>query len=362
MFRILALISALALVACGTPTERSHTPDSVQPQDGLVDAVGNPEFVDVGGRVLDGATGRGLEAARICLTDASAPCARTDREGAFTLPAHPVGARLTVLVYAEGYERSLRPLTVHRDAPTIDVSMLGAGTLDRVAAAAGTEPDVGLSHLLVNVRRWTPQGIEPLEGVQLAPHPRMGGSTWYGARTHRATADSGRAWLLNAVQGTWTLGLSQEQGATDTLLCATSLGWTDGGAQQVPLLPGYVTQVEWTCLSLPDRFTPDRDPVAGPATPERPGVDPAVGFPRADDGADAPVLCPPYDAARHPAAANSPDWGILCPTFAETDLTTPRVEDLAEFPVLCPIAEDPRTQPRAESHIEYMLLCPVAGG
>jgi carboxypeptidase family protein len=155
---VVARPHAMALASAETPAE----PPSIAPSHvAMAGENATPRKVvrpsaprhAVRGRVYDERSGGGIGTATILFRDAnvaryegnwrSRPQTHAANDGSFTMDAVPAG-RITLQVYAEGYESREVDIVVTDDTPPIDIAMSTGGSISgRLVAADGVTPVVG---------------------------------------------------------------------------------------------------------------------------------------------------------------------------------------------------------------------------
>ncbi len=250
MSRLLIILLAalsLSLVACDAAIEPESA--QIEPQDGLVDGV---EYVEWQGRIVEPGTSDPVEAALVCVLATYNPCARTDARGEFRLIGQPLGARLALQVFKDGYGPSLVPVKVDGANFTRELPLMPDGFWEGVAEQAGVRPDEELGHVRMVAHEWLAEEMGPMRDMRRVPDPEMHGVLHYGHGDHARRVE-GEAWLFNALPGVWSVQMAIDRSDVGgDLLCSASLGWNEAGATFTTLvLPGMTTQLEHLCLRIP---------------------------------------------------------------------------------------------------------------
>jgi len=233
---------ALTLFACNGAEPLSDP----QPQPGLQEG---PLTVALRGRVVDAQTDAPVSHASICDFGEQTPCVRTSRDGSFELGGLASGAETMLEVYARGYEKTLYAIRVSDPDQAPLLSLVSQGHWKELSTSAGVRPDPETGDVRMVTRRWLADRVFPMAGMTV--EPRNGDAdVWYMGKHAEVTGPSGEAIVWNSEPGLWSYQFRFED---EVLLCAARFGWQERADRvRVPVLAGYLTHVEHTCMVIPD--------------------------------------------------------------------------------------------------------------
>jgi hypothetical protein len=233
---------ALTLAACATQEPVSEP----QPQPGLEQAT---QGVQLRGTVVDAQSGKVVPHATICEFAEQVPCVRTNPDGSFELGELPQGSQTILEVYARGYEKTLYAVRLHDADQAPRLSLVTEGHWKALATQAGVTPKPDTGDVRLVTRRWLADRIVPMAGMTVEPRNEEA-DVWYLGKQNEVTGPSGETIVWNSTPGLWTYQFRFED---EALLCAARFGWQQSEDDVlIPVMAGYLTHVEHTCMVVPD--------------------------------------------------------------------------------------------------------------